>query len=238
MVAFIICRMVVGIVDNMCIIVISSVILDIRIDTSVLFYLAVSIITYIDIIIRFLGSVAIDVSILSLLLVLLWLLLLIFTIVTTMLTNISLIICNITIFLCRTLTITIILFILFWVLVFILELYWIFCVLGCYWISFASSISASTTISANIWYLYSTGLYMLVLVLVLVVVDGGTLGVFVSVIFCGMCGMDGVWFVFVFGLGFGEGWMWVGFLHWFCGWLSTVLYMDAWGWSFVGWSGS
>lgn len=42
------------------------------------------------------------------------------------------------------------------------------------------------------------------MVVVLVVVDGGTLAVFVSVIVWGMCGMDGVWFVLVFGLGFGE----------------------------------
>lgn len=44
------------------------------------------------------------------------------------------------------------------------------------------------------------------MVVVLVVVDGGTLAVFVSVIVWGMCGMDGVdgvWFVLVFGLGFG-----------------------------------
>lgn len=103
--------MVVGIVDNMCIIIviIPAVILDIGIDTPVLFYLTYFwIITYIYILIGlYLGSAAIDISILSLLL------LLVFTVVTTMLTEISLIICNITIFLCGTLTITIILFVLF-----------------------------------------------------------------------------------------------------------------------------
>lgn len=109
-IAIIICRMAVGIVDNMCIIiVISFVILDIRIDTPILFYLTFFwIITYIYILIGlYLGSVAIDISILSLLL------LLIFTMVTTMLTDISLIICNMAVFVCWALMIAVVLFCVF-----------------------------------------------------------------------------------------------------------------------------